>query len=155
MPAVIGAVLIVILLVGVGVANAADTVTTPVVTLQDSLVSIITQVQSGVQAGVSFLSAEIPDVIRQLLIWKAVEASVWAFVGLLFLLLNIPILRWAFKYHETYEECYFPGHIMAGVCYLLVSTPIVFTVFSNLLTVLQIWVAPKVWLIEYAASLVK
>lgn len=135
-------------------AQAAEVAVQPV-TLQDSLVSIIQQVQSGVSAGVSFLSAEIPDVIKQLLTWKFVEALVWTGGSLLLILQFIPIAIWAVKYHKDYNHYDAPVHIIAAVASFTVACIATGCFFNNGLGALQIYIAPKVWLIEYAASLVK
>lgn len=175
-------------------AQAAEVAVQPV-TLQDSLVSIIQQVQSGVSAGVSFLSAEIPDVIKQLLIWKAVEAIFWAsFEITLVILATILVIKTismvkslssleavsdtakdlldnCSRHHDDYKRLEaeyknskvaanspIPAAIMLfiGTGVMVIIGLIAFlNIWGNLLTALQIWIAPKVWLIEYAAHLVK
>lgn len=180
-----------------GDASAADTVTAAPVTLQDSLVSIISSVQSGVQAGVSFLQQEIPDVIRQLLTWKAVEAGIWATVhGLLFITgcfafaHGVKVIneqnrleaeeeahdKASSKYYDsgdqearresvkayTAAKAAAHGHIMktiigciVGIIWTIVGIVALCNIWGHIMTVAQIYLAPKVWLIEYAASLVK
>lgn len=171
-----------------------NTVTAPV-TLQDSLVSIITQVQSGVQSGVSFLQAEIPDVIRQLLVWKAVEASIWAGMHLLLVIAGVAAFINCYKvineqnrleaiesaadsardavgrHHDTFaalNQAYTDanaastGHLsrtvigcIIGIIWTVVGIISLCNIWDHIMTVAQIHLAPKVWLIEYAASLVK
>lgn len=134
-------------------AQAAEVAVQPV-TLQDSLVSIIQQVQSGVSAGVSFLSAEIPDVIRQLLLWKMVEAIVTVIVCVAALIAFGFAVRASLKHDSKnyWSDSIFPVSMFGG---LFIALPSVIGIYCMGLTALQIWIAPKVWLIEYAASLVK
>lgn len=138
-----------------GYASAADVVPAPTVTLQSAMVDIIGQATSGVKAGVAFLQQEIPDVIRQLLIWKAASALVWATFSLLVALSCIPVTSWARKYHKTYKVNDFPGHVFIAGFSLFASAIGAARFVVNGLEALQIYIAPKVWLIEYAASLVK
>ena len=193
--------LVVIFLVALGTDGAeaaeavANTVTAAPVTLQDSLVSIIQQVQSGVTAGVTFLQAELPDVIRQLLLWKLTQAGIYAgifvLVGITGVCLAIRGLLGIHKQqaleaaedtarklydntsyrdenHKEVQGAYQVAMTNAkanvsitvsrgvggvvGVIGIIVALS---NVFPYILTAVQIWIAPKVWLIEYAASLVK
>lgn len=160
-------------------AQAADTVTAPVTTLQDSLVAIIQQVQSGVSAGVSFLSQEIPDVIRQLLLWKLIESASMAGILLISFLTGLILFIKGVNYivqFVKYDTIYYnntgdveaqarlsrdevqPRAIIYGILgtvgvILCVATFV--NSIPHIMTAIQIYVAPKVWLIEYAASLVK
>jgi hypothetical protein len=67
--------------------------------LQQALSAILNKTMSGVDAGISFLSSEIPDVIHQLLVWKMAQASVFlsihviaATFGVFFILKSLKIL---------------------------------------------------------------
>lgn len=139
-----------------GHAQAAETAVTASQTLTASLVDIIQQVSGGVKQGVSFLQQEIPDVVKQLLMWKFVEAIVWSVGCLLLTLQVIPIGLWAVKYHkETHTSYDFPGHIFVAMTSLCVAAIASARLFVNVLDAMKLYIAPKVWLIEYAASLVK
>lgn len=139
-----------------GHAQAAETAVTASQGLEGALVDIIQQVSGGVKQGVDFLQAEIPDVVKQLLMWKFAEAVVWAIGSLVLSLQLIPVGIWAVKYHQKYYGDYdVPGHIFASVLSLVVSGIAVGQLFTHALEALKIYIAPKVWLIEYAASLVK
>ena len=48
--------------------------------LQKALVELIGKASNGIDASVSFLSAEIPDVIHQLLLWYAAKSAIEFFV---------------------------------------------------------------------------
>jgi hypothetical protein len=138
-----------------GHAQAAETAVTASQGLEGALVDIIQQVSGGVKQGVDFLQAEIPDVVRQLLVWKLAEAAVKGTLLFLFVLGLIPLVKWGRKYHETYDQYDFPGHIFLCGTYGFVSLFCAVGGVQYGLTALQIYIAPKVWLIEYAASLVK
>ena len=132
--------------------------------LQQSLSQILDQAVSGVQAGVSLLSAELPDVIHQLLMWKMIESLILCAGGIIF---TVGAIRWfaknsgrgkevgtKYKATLTHDE---QGVIAPWIPILIF--PLIFMISIASITInitwLKIWLAPKVYLIEYAASLVK
>lgn len=132
--------------------------------LQQSLSQILDQAVSGVQAGVSLLSAELPDVIHQLLMWKMIENLILCAGGIIF---TVGAIRWIaknsgkgkedgtkYKATLTHDE---RGDIAPWIPVLIF--PLVLIIVIAIITInitwLQILIAPKVYLIEYAASLVK
>lgn len=203
----IAAAILIFVLIGWGLqpVSAAETApavaaTASTVTLESSLVSIIQSVQGGVQSGVAFLSEEIPDVLRQLILWKATYYGMWAVLQLLCVYLGVKYarravevvnvqmgleaaseslkksiqeLRWSKSAEEIAawremalklkdaEKAAASGtpKVVVSCCLgglaLLVGLGAVFNVFGNILQVTQLLIAPKVWLIEYAATLMK
>lgn len=132
--------------------------------LQQALAQVIEKATDGVQSGVSFLSAELPDVIHQLLMWKMIESLILCAGGIIF---TVGAIRWfaknsgigkevgtKYKATLTHDE---RGDIAPWIPVLiipLVSIVVIASITINI-TWLKIWIAPKVYLIEYAASLVK
>ena len=117
-------------------------------TINDALLGLI----SSATSAQDFLLAEIPEVIRQLLMWKFAES----FLYFSFSLAALGISVWAYRKlwiatKDMYEKevARFAAGGIGGLSVLIV----VVEAFS--LTWLQIWIAPKVYLIEYAATLVK
>ena len=137
--------------------------------LQNALVQIIEKTQAGVDASVSFLSQEMPDVIRQLLMYKTAEYSVTIVLGLLFFITGLFIL---FKANRDFKEssrtlqaCWIhDGDSYAaltglGGVALIYSTASaivsLIVIIDSVFALAKITIAPKIWLIEYAASLAK
>lgn len=156
----VSAALLIFVLIGWGLQPASAAETAPVVattastvTLESSLVSIIQSVQTGVQAGVTFLSAEIPDVLRQLLMWKMVKAIFYGVVYIVLMVVSLYFLRMTHK-AEPYRADN-PALALGWLACLLSAVFFLFATAKTVLVSIQIWIAPKVWLIEYAASLVK
>lgn len=133
--------------------------------LQQALTMIINKTMNGVDAGVTFLSAEIPEVIHQLLIWKMVESLVAFIAGVM---LIVGTFWFIYKHtRQTKVDQYYmkptwildnSGDIHPGI--VGVATGSAFTIGFGIvgacnLTWLQIWLAPKLFLVEYASSLVK
>ena len=118
--------------------------------LQKALAALLAKTTSAAEAGASFLQAELPEVIQQLLMWKAVES------GVHFLLAAIAtgLLVWGAK--RFWQWCRAEDSYMESLVMLPAIAASVFAVIAmSSLDWLQILIAPKVYLIEYAASLAK
>lgn len=113
--------------------------------LEQTLVDTINSTKEGITQGIDFASKQIPDVIEQLLKWKMVEASVYMVGGVILILTAIYVYRKFLKESD--------GAIVVLSLPLGVGGIVCFT--KNILTILQITVAPKIYLIEYVSHLVK
>lgn len=141
--------------------------------LNDALVEIIQKTQGAVETGVSFLSQQIPDVIHQLLVWKLAESLAYGVVGITSFVLAVVLVRSMIKepvvvkegsaYNRTkykptlwrdYESDILPTIVGGGLAALVLAISSLVNL-PQFLTALQIYIAPKVWLIEYAAHLAK
>lgn len=148
--------------------------------LQQALTAILNKTMSGVDAGVNFLSAEIPDVIHQLLLWKMAQASIGLFLIVVFFSVSVVCslkgLKVVAKYNEG-SDLYVSNHgnddekrgkamraeadrkmpfaIISFIACGISLFALLFVGTSFLMTIVQIWIAPKIYLIEYAASLAK
>ena len=127
--------------------------------LQEALLNILNNVTQSVENGVSFLSEQLPDVIHQLLLWKAVESGIH-FVILLALCIGLGIAACKFlkagreyKPKNGYDDGATGFFFLFGVTFVLGVVSFVFA--SNQLEWLKILIAPKMYLIEYAAQLMK
>lgn len=148
--------------------------------LQQALVAILNKTAAGVEAGAAFLQSELPDVIQQLLIWKAVSSALAfsvAFCVLAICLANLKKQSTQFREYMRGESLYYNNHgneleqegkrlreendgsipfLIGWACATAISG-LVFVIdgISSAGTAIQIWLAPKIYLIEYAASLAK
>lgn len=104
---------------------------------------------------------EIPLVVQELLTWKFAESLVFFLSGIV-LFIVFTIINTKFWNSGSVEDKYgrikrsnWDGEwayiILSTVLYLTIS---LVTIFNNI-DWLQIWIAPRVYLLEYAASLVK
>lgn len=124
--------------------------------LQQALAALLNKTVAGVEAGTAFLQAEIPDVIQQLLMWKLAQASAMSAACVLGLLGVAFVLRVVAKHTANDGILSIEG---GGIPVSILSAA--FTgaagvgLFSWGSDALQIWLAPKIYLIEYAASLAK
>jgi hypothetical protein len=142
--------------------------------LNTALARLIEQATTGIDASVGFLQEQLPDVVVQLLMWHGVKSGIWFGIGGISIVLGLflmPRMRNARKgYKKSFEDgdewaCYNGCRSVTSIehdfavfmtyVWPLASVVIGFIVLASNLTWLQIWIAPKVWLLEYAANLVK
>lgn len=141
------------------------------------LVELLQKAANGIDAAVSFSQAQIPDVVHQLLVWNFVHSMIIT----VFALASIPLVIWFIKIQIRKVEIgkfgdegyswdrgkpkYLPtfvwdkkGEVNPFIMFLLMFVAMwgtwLICLMSNL-TWLKIWLAPKLYLLEYAASLVK
>ena len=118
--------------------------------LQKALAEILNKSTKGVEASVGFLQRELPDVIQQLLIWHGVKSAIFFVISMLATVLMAwgtkRIWVWARAEDDGSEPLVVFPAFLVGVSFLFCV---------NQLDWLQIMVAPKLYLIEYAASLAK
>lgn len=142
--------------------------------MQEALARLISLATDGMEGAVSFAQAEIPDVLQQLLMWKLLESAFYAVTGVLLIGLALYLVarikhdrrkaqkayeageEWTRLYHESSTTSATYDVIALGAAHIIgaIALTAVGTLMFNL-TWLQIWVAPKLYLLEYAAKLVK
>lgn len=117
--------------------------------LQGTLIDII----NGVVSAKDFLLEQTPDVLRQLLLWKMLESLIPFILGI-FICIIMTVYWWYYvsKFDCLTESQAF-GLGLGGITGTLILTLSTTACYS--LTWLQIWIAPKIYLIEYAAELIK
>ena len=120
----------------------------------------------SVTATKDFVLAELPEVVEQLLIWKMAESLVWCVVGVLALLaiaVNASKLiaygknvGWQ-DYTRNEEGDRQATNLKPWLYFTIIGTAIAAPIACLTVNIawLQIWIAPKVYLLEYASELVK
>ena len=126
--------------------------------LQKVLADIITRVTSGADAAIQFGKEQIPEVLKQLLIWNfTFSFLIWfsataIIVG--YIIWMLTKFKWWFKNQRTTTTELDAAVITITVVWGFISFIMIFVFWCNL-DWLKIWVAPKLYLLEYAASLIK
>jgi len=145
--------------------------------LQKALAEIIIGALETAEQTKAFVLAEMPDVVQQLLAWKMAQSLIISVLWVGVFAGAITFVWWKFaprpkqklidrlatlpengcsrdrateQFNEDNTERWIACLTVTVFC-----TPIAVAVFCTNLDWLQIWLAPKVYLIEYAASLVK
>ena len=130
--------------------------------LQNKALEILTQIQSGVQAAGNLAASELPDIARQYIIYGLVKNWFITITSLvciaIFTIMLIKKFRqpWSEPWSEPWLEPY--GITSAGLCGLsyLVILLVSSSIFcSNISSTLLVTFAPKVWLIQELAGIVR
>jgi hypothetical protein len=127
--------------------------------IENAVVTLINKAVQGMETATEFLVAEIPDVIQQLLMWHFAKYLILWLFFLLLIPLSIYVIFKVFKDYKVKVSWACDDYGMSPIAIVLTL------LFGGLLVVsfsqifiridwLMIWLAPKVWLIEYAAKLV-
>ena len=127
----------------------------------EALANLLELAIDGVEGAVEFSKAQIPDVVEQLLMWQMLESLIFftfSVTSLVFLGIYwwkvIPIIKEEIKrdfLQQRDSRTFVPA--MVGV--LLTCCTALFSSIMFTIEWLKILVAPKLYLLEYAAELVK
>lgn len=124
--------------------------------LQKALTIILQKTTAAATAGVDFLSEQLPDVVRQLLIWHAAQSAIRCaiYLALAALLCYAAKRLWrhAYTLQEDSDE---RAWTCIGAFVAAIIALIWLFVAANNLEWLQIWLAPKLYLVEYTAAILK
>ena len=131
--------------------------------LQLAVSTLIQTSLNAIDKGTTFLSNQIPEVIQQLLLWKAIasfiEFSSGIFIiGGIFAWLIYQYKYWTTTVTTTWGEKKVRLYAEAGPFSLLnifLIIPLLYGSSCINLIWLQIWIAPKLYLIEYAKDFLK
>lgn len=122
--------------------------------LQNALANAINGFSSSIEKvgekTVSFAQEQIPDVIHQYITWGFYSSLAWAIVCFIILIL---FSYFGYKALKTEDEDIYIPYFAFGS--LIVGVPSFIIMTQCLINCLQIYVAPKVWLIQQAAALIK
>lgn len=138
------------------------------------LTELLQKASNGVDSAVSFSQAQIPDVINQLLVWNAVSSAISQVVSVVLIFISAILIykgvkdkgernpngRWvnddlfpdAGWFWQKDGSVSLPGGLVLGIG-STISVVSLMTFCVNF-DWLKIWLAPKLYLIEYTASLI-
>lgn len=114
--------------------------------IEEAAAEVILQAAQSAGEAKEFVLEQAPDVVQQLIYWEIASGLMWC--GFWLLLGGfIASLLFVLARATDDSDCYF-----MGVIAFILS---MFAAWVPLASALKAWVAPKVFLIEYAASLVR
>lgn len=118
---------------------------------EEVLATVLQKAMEVAEKTGDFVTEQAPDVVQQLLVWKLASAVLVAAVSLLLFAL---LARLAYR-ATKWDDVDLDFQSMA-VAFSLVGAAMCGSVGAHsAMTALQIWLAPKVYLIEYTANLIK
>jgi hypothetical protein len=121
----------------------------------ERLLKLITD---SLEQGKDFVLEQAPDVVQQLILLKRIEYSVYVLVAVPFLAVTAAfVLRSLPRIKEEFNDMSSPPlRSFASAVLGVIAFPTTIMLFENILPVLlKVWFAPKVYLLEYLASIVK
>ena len=128
--------------------------------LQNALSGLLTKTMEGVETASTFLVAELPDVVYQLLLWYGVRSIVETVLAISCVLFYIKLEKKLYpfikgKCDKSYDSdfAFYFGYLGMGSIPRAILLAVAYKHMS--LDWLQIWIAPKIWLLEDSATLIK
>lgn len=123
---------------------------------QKVLTDLLQRAVTGVDKAVEFSQAQMPDVIHQLLVWNFVSSILFQLLAIFFVAFYFWSGRKALNklmnglYDDTGDNLCILWLLSGGCASIFLSVGFFFN-----FDWLKIWLAPKLYLLEYATSLVK
>ena len=104
----------------------------------------------------NFVVEQAPDLIQQLIVWKTCEYILLILISVGLILSIKKWYNWAIKRYEYFGD--FTGEvefIVFSIYSIFVILVFGITLFNSFFNLIQILLAPKIWLIEYITNLIK
>ena len=124
-------------------------------TLQDKASKILEFLDTSATKATDFASTNIPLYIQELLRWKFWENAIWALLAISIIASFILVAKKYFKIHKECSEAEDVIHISYLIISGTVSVPMLFELIKDISQMIEICVAPRVWLVEYASTILK
>jgi hypothetical protein len=121
-------------------------------TVSNETAALINTLTGYLKDGAAFVKAQAPDVIQQLLAWELSLAWFWAIITAILMILapSFAIHNYR-RIHGEYDD----GHIVASIAGWVVMVISSIGFICNVMTIIQINVAPKIFLLEYLKGMLK
>lgn len=119
--------------------------------LQAELLKIVTNINTGTESAWGFITQQTPDVVQQLLLWHGVSGGIRMLLGVLLL---IVIVYGNYRQIKMVQESSsdFGSILPLNLFQVILIVPLCLLLNFQWL---QIWIAPKVWLLEYITTVIK
>ena len=127
--------------------------------LDSAVALLIDKVVTGLDSSVTFMEAQLPEYIMQLLLWHALYSGlIWGVCLILVVLAVTWVCRLDYAslittserhYYKVWDIKVYLAVWTSGISALLFVSLFINTAW------LKIWIAPKVWLVDYPACLIK
>lgn len=122
-------------------------------TLDSVLIDAIQKTQGAIGEATDFVLAQAPELIQQLLLWKATESFIEMAIGIAIAVWTVVFVKKMVLVYK--EDSPHEWGILTTMTIMAACIPMGISLAIINLTWLKIWIAPKLFLLEYAASLIK
>lgn len=132
------------------------------------LVELLQKASDGIDSAVSFSQAQIPDVVHQLLVWNFVSSAGSQVLGIALIVMSFMLpafsirarkngRQWTASDGRPLDSWFVPSmlYILSTFAAPAIGSVVGIITISFNFDWLKIWLAPKLYLLEYAASLIK
>lgn len=130
--------------------------------IKKELIDFLQKVNSGVDKGVDFLQGELPEYISQLLMWHGVHSFLRFLIPFVCTLILLFIAYKGVKMKGRYFGKTDHDGDLPQLKFIVVTASTVLTAIFTMITInffnltwLKIWIAPKVFIVDYIASMGK
>lgn len=125
--------------------------------LQNTVNDILVRAIESFNSGADWLAGEIPDVVEQLLLWHFVESILVFFVMTMSLMAIVAVDVITKKFIDENENNNKDDALLKWWAANVAVFPFILLVYFTVINMnwLKIWIAPKLYLLEYAADLIK
>ena len=122
--------------------------------LQEQMAQILEVVKTSVTQTSGFVIEQMPLIVQELLLYKRISYTMGFITPLLIIILVVFIWK---KYILTNKKVMRKGEDFNGLIFLtaIMVIPSIMVMFINFLNMIRVWVAPRVFLIEYVSGLIK
>ena len=117
--------------------------------VEKTQLAMVEMIESIVKAK-DFAVDQAPEVVSQLLAYNTLLYASWSALWVACIILSAWGL-WKFIALVKDDDDWIPGVVFTVVCLVVSLCALIETTFNGWI---KIWLAPKVWLLEYAANLV-
>lgn len=117
--------------------------------LQTAITQVVNSMMGAAESAYQFGAEQLPDVVEQLILFTKINSLVWAAVFCVATYTFGRLVMSTLKADDEVERAV--GPLVFGIAFACTAIAMIY----DLTVFLKVTVAPKVWLIEYAAGLVK
>lgn len=114
--------------------------------------------KSAISSGIDVVKSQAPDIITEFLKWKFTCALIFVIMGLILIVAGGSVIFYCLFYCYKKPDIFYDTEVLILASIFLGGLPIVTgtaLTLVNIFPLVQIWIAPKIYLIEYIVSVVK
>ena len=121
--------------------------------LTNALTDLVYGINNIVESGKEIVSSNLPDVINQLITWNLISNSISAILSFLTMVAFVVLAIKSYKWHK--EGNRYNDWFMLTMLSCVLAAAALLIVIGSIMTIVKINLTTKLWLIEYAANLLK
>lgn len=123
--------------------------------MKQELLAWLTSVRQLAEQGKDFVLQQAPMVVQEKITWGRATETLWAVAAFLVFAVSVYLAmkawRWVFSIPADEQD----GHAVAGIFASIPAVCLFFVFMSQLETALQVWLAPRLYIIDWVVGLVK